>query len=153
MASPHAGLLATSRAFRSLKLPDLIAANLSLKERKRGFTEGQFIETVLLLQTLGGDCPNDVKLLAGDPCLERGLGFEIPKASALRSFLNRFHDEDVAALRPKREDQKSFILPDQAGLDLLESLHRLGAGQNETLLVFPFGPQGGHVLIVKAVEE
>ena len=43
--------------------------------------------------------------------------------------------------------------PDQAGLDLLESLHRLGAGQNETLLVFPFGPQGGHVLIVKAVEE
>ena len=111
MASPHAGLLATSRAFRSLKLPDLIAANLPLKERKGGFTEGQFIETVLLLQTLGGDCPDDVKLLAGDPCLERGLGFEIPKASALRSFLDRFHDEDVAALRPKREDQKSFILP------------------------------------------
>ena len=26
-ASPHAGLLATSRAFRSLKVPDLIAAN------------------------------------------------------------------------------------------------------------------------------
>ena len=111
MASPHAGLLATSRVFRSLKLPDLIAANLPLKERKRGFTEGQFIETVVLLQTVGGDCLDDIKLLAGDPCLERGLGFEIPKASALRSFLARFHDEDVAALRPKREDQKSFILP------------------------------------------
>ena len=111
MASPHAGLLATSRAFRSLKLPDLIAANLPLKERKRGFTEGQFVETVLLLQTVGGDCVEDVKLLAGDPCLQRGLGFEIPKASALRSFLDRFHDEDVAASRPKREEQKSFILP------------------------------------------
>lgn len=111
MASPHAGLLATSRAFRSLKLPDLIAANLPLKERQRGFTAGQFIETVVLLQTAGGDCPDDLKLLAGDDCLERGLGFEVPKASALRSFLNRFHDEDVAALRPKREEQKSFILP------------------------------------------
>ena len=110
-ASPHAGLLATSRALRSLKVPDLIAANLPLKQRQRGFSEGQFIETILLLQTLGGDCPEDVKLLVGDRCLERGLGFEIPKVSALRSFLERFHDEQMAALRPKREEQKSFILP------------------------------------------
>ena len=73
-----------------MKGPDLIAANLPLKERKRGFTEGQFIETVLLLQTLGGDCVDDVKLLAGDPCLERGLGFEIPKASALRSLITDY---------------------------------------------------------------
>jgi hypothetical protein len=110
-ASPHAGLLATSRAFRSLKVPDLIAANLPLKQRQRGFSEGQFIETVVLLQTVGGDCPEDVKLLVGDPCLERGLGFKIPKVSALRSFLDRFHDESLAAARPQREEQKSFILP------------------------------------------
>lgn len=110
-ASAHAGLLATSRAFRSLRVPDLIAANLPLKQRQRGFTEGQFIESLVLLQTVGGDCPDDVKLLVGDPCLERGLGFAIPKASALRSFLDRFHDEELAALRPKREAQKSFILP------------------------------------------
>jgi hypothetical protein len=111
MASSHAGLLATSRAFRSLKLPDLIAANLPLKERQRGFTEGQLIETLVLLQTVGGDCPEDIKILAGDVCLERGLGFAIPKVTALRSFLDRFHDESLAALRPTREQQKSFILP------------------------------------------
>lgn len=56
-ASPHAGLLATSRAFRSLRVPDLIAANLSLKQRQRGFTEGQFLETLVLLQTVGGIAP------------------------------------------------------------------------------------------------
>ena len=111
MTSSHAGLLATSRAFRSLKLPDLIAANLPLKERRRGFTEGQFIETLVLLQTAGGDCPEDIKILAGDACLERGLGFAVPKVSALRSFLDRFHDESLAALRPPREQQKSFIVP------------------------------------------
>jgi hypothetical protein len=111
MASSHAGLLATSRAFRSLKLPDLIAANLPLKERQRGFTEGQLIETLVLLQTAGGDCPEDIKILAGDVCLERGLGFALPKVTALRSFLDRFHDESLAALRPTREIQKSFILP------------------------------------------
>ncbi|MDR3377777.1 MAG: hypothetical protein P4M10_03765, partial [Verrucomicrobiae bacterium] len=42
--SPHAGALAISRAFRSLGLPQLIAANLTLRQRQRGFAEAQFIE-------------------------------------------------------------------------------------------------------------
>jgi hypothetical protein len=111
MASSHAGLLATSRAFRALKLPDLIAANLPLKERKRGFTESQILETLVLLQTAGGDCPEDIQILGGDRCLERGLGFVLPKVTALRSFLDRFHDESLVALRPARQEQKSFIVP------------------------------------------
>lgn len=111
MASSHAGLLATSRAFRALKLPDLIAANLPLKERKRGLNEAQILEALVLLQTAGGDCPEDIKILSGDRCLERGLGFSLPKVTALRSFLERFHDESLEAARPKREEQKSFILP------------------------------------------
>ncbi|MFO0007580.1 MAG: hypothetical protein ACK559_41345, partial [bacterium] len=98
MASSRAGLLATSRAFRSLKLPDLIEANLSLKLRNRGFSEAQFIESLLLLQTAGGDCPEDIQLLHSDSCLVRGLGFSLPKVSAIRSFLDRFHDHEVAAL-------------------------------------------------------
>jgi DDE family transposase len=111
MASSHAGLLATSRAFRALKLPDLVAANLPLKQRQRGLTEGQTLETLVLLQTAGGDCPEDIQILTGDPCLERGLGFALPKVTALRSFLERFHDESLEAARPKRDEQKSFILP------------------------------------------
>jgi len=111
MSSPHAGLLATSRAFRSLKLPGLITANLQLKERRRGCTEAESIEALVLLQTAGGDCPEDIQLLADDPCLERGLGFALPKVSAVRSFLERFHDEPLAQSRPPRAEQKSFILP------------------------------------------
>lgn len=110
-SSPHAGLLAVSRAFRSLGLPDLIAANLQLRKRKRGFAEAQMIESVILLQAIGGECPDDVRLLANDPCLERGLGYRPPKATAVRDFLELFHDEELEALRPAREVQKSFILP------------------------------------------
>ena len=44
--SPHAGLLSVSRAYRSLGLPDLIAANLSLRKRQRGFSEAQFVESI-----------------------------------------------------------------------------------------------------------
>lgn len=109
MASAHAGLLVTSRAFRSLRIEALLEANVQLKERQRGFSEGQFVETIVLLQTLGGDCPEDVKLLAEDRCLERGLGYAAPKARALRTFLERFHDPSPK--RPEREEQKSFIFP------------------------------------------
>ena len=122
MASPHAGLLATSRALRALNIPDLVAANLKLKKRDRGCSDGQYIESLILLQTAGADCPEDLSLLAGDDCLERGLGFALPKTGAVRSFLNRFHDEELAATRPARDVQKSFIMPSSQPVQGLQSV-------------------------------
>ena len=122
MASAHAGLLATSRAFRSLKIPDLVAANLKLKKRQRGCSDAQYIESIVLLQTAGGDCPEDMSLLVGDDCLERGLGFALPKTGAVRGFLNRFHDEDLELARPAREVQKSFIMPSSQPVQGLQSV-------------------------------
>ena len=122
MASPHAGLLAASRAARSLHLPGLVSANLQLKSRKRGFTEGQFVESILLLQIGGGDCPEDVSIFHDDLCLERGLGYALPKATAVREFLGRFHDESIASSRPARETQKSFILPSSSGVAGLQNV-------------------------------
>ena len=121
-SSPHAGALALSRVSRSLGLPDLIIANLSLRQRQRGFSEAQMIESINLLQAIGGDCPEDVKLIAHDPCLERGLGYRPPKATALRGFLERFHDEELEALRPPRSEQKSFILPSSGPVQGLQNV-------------------------------
>lgn len=122
MASAHAGLLAASRAIRSLKIPELVSANLQLKSRQRGFTEGQFVESILLLQIGGGDCPDDISIFSNDTCLERGLGYALPKATALREFLNRFHDESIESVRPARETQKSFILPCSSGVSGLQNV-------------------------------
>jgi len=52
MSSPHAGLLISSRVLRSLGLDGMVAANLQLKKRLRGFTEAQMIESLVLLQTV-----------------------------------------------------------------------------------------------------
>lgn len=124
-ASPHAGLLSVSRAYRSLGLPSLIEANLQLRKRNRGHSEGQMIESALLLQILGGECPEDIKLLASDSCLERGLGYCPPKATALREFLELFHDKELEKLRPAREQQKSFIFPSSQPI---QGLQRVLAG-------------------------
>jgi hypothetical protein len=121
-SSPHAGLRATSRAYRSLGVPDLMAGQLKLRKRQRGFTEGQMGESLILLQTLGGDCPEDIHLLANDPCLERGLGYAPPKVTAIREFLELFHDEEVVAKRPSRDVQKSFILPSTEPVGALQEV-------------------------------
>jgi hypothetical protein len=121
-ASPHAGALVISRALRSLKIPELTAANLQLKVRQRGYEEAQFIETVMLLQAIGGDCPEDLELLNQDPMLGRALGYQLPKVTAVRNFLERFHDQQLALQRPPRQEQKSFIVPASAGLEGLQDV-------------------------------
>jgi hypothetical protein len=138
MASPHAGLLATSRALRSLKIPGLVAANLKLKKRQRGCSDGQYVESLVLLQTVGGDCPEDMSLIAGDECLERGLGFALPKVGAVRGFLNRFHDEELELARPAREVRKSFIMPSSEPVQGLQSV--LAGGVRRTAQLY--GEQG-----------
>src|SRR5258708_7066315 len=84
--SPHVGALGVSRALRALGLPELIGANLTLRKRQRGFSEGQFIESICLLQAVGGQCPEDMRLLSGDECLERGVGYAFPKVTSVREL-------------------------------------------------------------------
>ena len=93
-----------------------------LKQRQRGFDEAQYLEAIVLLQTAGGDCPEDMQLLGNDSCLERGLGFALPKVSAVRGFLERFHDEDLEQSRPPRAVQKSFIVPSSAPVEGLQAV-------------------------------
>ena len=121
-SSAHAGALATSRVFRSLGLPALIDSHLNLRKRRRGFTEAQLIESIVLLQTIGGDCPEDVNLFRGDLCLQRGLGYQPPKPTAVREFLELFHDPLLEEQRPPRAEQLSFIMPSSEALQAFEQV-------------------------------
>ena len=125
-STAHAGLLASSRAFRSLGYPQLSEDHLKLHKRQRGFSESQMIESIVLLQTLGGDCPEDIGLLAGDGCLQRGLGYPPPKVTAVREFLESFHDQGLEGLRPPRQEQRSFIFPSSGNLQGLQQVQTGG---------------------------
>ena len=72
--------------------------------------------------TIGGDCPDDIGLLADDGCLERGLGYRAPKATAVRYFLEQFHDQDLEDQRPPPESQLSFIVPSSSGVQGLQEV-------------------------------
>lgn len=107
--SPHAGLLSVSRTARALHLPGLIAANLAIKQRDRGLSEGQYIESILLSLVAGGEGYCDLAVLAADPLLEKGLGYAPAQPDAARKFVEAFHDPDWDANRPPREQQKTFL--------------------------------------------
>ena len=123
-SSSHAGLLAVSRAYRALNVSGLMEANVKVKLRQRGFTEAQLGETLVLLNAAGGDSYADVELLQADRCLAQGLGYHLPKATAVREFCEAFHDEEKVT-RPADYKQLAFIPEDSARL---EGLTRVMAG-------------------------
>ena len=131
--SAHAGVLAASRAFRSLGFPQFIDSFLSLYQRRRGLTEAQMIESVVLLQTLGGECPDDIRLLAEDQCLQRGLGYQPPKVTAVREFLELFCDESLEQSRPSRQEQLSFIMPESEPIRRFQQVQAAGVQRIATV--------------------
>ena len=48
------------------------------------------------------------------------------KATAVREFLELFHDEELEALRPPRESQRSFIFPNSSALEALQQVQAGG---------------------------
>src|ERR1039458_5651103 len=59
-----------------------------------------------------------------EPAGQRLAGSAPPKATAGRGFLERFHDQKLETLRPKREVQKSFIFPSSQPVSALQEVLR-----------------------------
>jgi hypothetical protein len=123
-ATALAGLFAFSRALRSMHLPGLVEANLAVKERRRGQAAAEYVEAIILLQLAGGTCPEDMVRLCEDSGLKRGIGFSFPTPSAVRKFLERFHEEDLARLRPARGKKRSFIMPSSDAVTALQQVQK-----------------------------
>lgn len=92
-----AGLPLVIETFRALGLGKKTNRLVHVRERKRGFTEAEMVETITALMAAGGDCVDDVRMLASDPGLLRLWRLKrIPSASAVRRFLDGFHDDAMA---------------------------------------------------------
>jgi len=90
----YAGLPLFVRALRSFNVPGSVQQHLHLKQRQRGFDEATYVESLLVLNALGGDCLEDFDRLREDAGLAQMLGHQLPSPEAARSFLYCFHDEE-----------------------------------------------------------
>ncbi len=119
LLTAQAGLAAFSRAFRSLGAPKLCDEFVRIKERSRGFTVGQQVESLVLLHAAGGDCMQDVEALRQDSGVTKMLGYAAPSERCVADFLESFHDpENVAQARAEaqRQEHLSFIPEETAAL-------------------------------------
>lgn len=116
------GLPLVAEAFRGLGLDTASRQHLALKQRQRGFTEAQMVESFLLMLVGGGECLDDFTRMGEDTGLPHLLGYKVPSPDAARRFLYEFHDEAIMAKRPL--DTKAWIPPESRPLQGLGQVNR-----------------------------
>ncbi len=104
--TPHAGVGLLIELGRRSGVMAGAERSLPKRTSSKGMGEGQWVESFVLLSALGGDCVDDFDGLRRDYGLAALLGYHLPAASTARQWLDRFHDPEVIAERPR---QGSFI--------------------------------------------
>lgn len=67
------GMLLFLDLMQKMNFPQIVKKNLRAKEGKQGWSDDQFLKSLLLLNFCGGDCVNDVKQLESDAGLRLAL--------------------------------------------------------------------------------
>lgn len=94
LVTAHAGVPLVIELFRRMGAAQVIDDAVRLKQRQRGLTAAQLVETLITLWVAGGDRCQDLQPLRADAALATLLGFELPAATTMRDFLEGFHVEE-----------------------------------------------------------
>jgi len=116
----YSGLALVVETCEALGLARLVEQHVGIKQRQRGYSESQYVQSVVALMAAGGDCLEDIERLRSDAGLKLLVG-ELPSAEAVRFFLYGFNDEK---LLEGRSEQGAFIAPDTAPLAGLWEVQR-----------------------------
>ena len=87
----RAGLTLVRETMLALGMPQLCKAHLRIQERPGKHADFDKLADLVLMLAAGGECIDDVRLLAADSGLCRLLGRRPASAETLRDFLYRFH--------------------------------------------------------------
>ncbi len=108
------GIPLVVQAFRSLALPQSVKEHVRVKERERGYDEATFVESFVILNAAGGECPEDFKRLRQDPGLAELVGHELPSPAAALQFLYGFHEpEKIESAKQRRLPQQIAFIPEE----------------------------------------
>jgi Transposase DDE domain group 1 len=92
----HAGAVLFKDFIARLGVAETYDAEVSVKQRERGYPESQFILAACCSLILGGECVDDLKVLRGAPGTKALLEVdEVPSPQAMGEFLKRFGIGDI----------------------------------------------------------
>ena len=119
----YGGLPIVLETMRSLGVSAAIGKHVSFGKRDRVHDETSIAESLALLMAAGGDCLDDMRVLAEDTALVKLLGRALPSPETARRFLNGFHDDALIAARDEAA-QLSFVPEESAPLKGLAMANR-----------------------------
>ena len=79
----YSGLPLVLETCEALGLARLVEQHVCIKRRQRGFSESQYVQSIIALMAAGGDCLEDIERLRADAGLKLLVG-ELPSAEAVR---------------------------------------------------------------------
>ena len=98
--TPWAGMALLVELYRKAGVGAAAERALPRKKSSKGLSEGQMVESFILLSALGGDCIDDMAQLREDKGLEAMLGYRPPAPETARQWLDKFHDEKLMVDKP-----------------------------------------------------
>lgn len=95
LVTAHAGVPLLVELFRFSGAAEIAEERLPKKERRRGLTSSEMVESLLALWAAGGERCEDMEHLRKDEALEKMIGHGFPSPQTARDFLEGFHEEDL----------------------------------------------------------
>jgi hypothetical protein len=132
LITAHAGVPLVIEVFRRVGAAQVLNDAVRIKQRQRGLTPAQLVETLIALWVAGGDRCQDLQMLRADVALAMLLGYKLPAATTMRDFLESFHVEEPPLWRA---GEKAAIPEESAPLGGLGAANRriLAAVQQHAL--------------------
>jgi len=93
LVTGRAGVPLVIELFRQLGVAQAIDAEVAVKQRQRGLSPSQLVESLIALWVSGGDRCQDLTALREDQALATLLGHPLPAVTTMRDFLEAFHVE------------------------------------------------------------
>ena len=110
-----AGLPLVAETFRGLGVKRDCEWRLGRKQRNRGLSDGEMVESFMLLLASGGECLDDFEVMRADRGLARLVGHEFPAPSTAWEFLRSFEQKHQPAGPAEAVLPAAAAVPAQAG--------------------------------------
>jgi len=154
----HAGVVLIHELAQQLGVEQIIDDELEVKERERGYTEGQAIGALVYNLLLGGECLSDLEVLRGDPGTQELLAQEaILAPRTAGELLRKFDLGDIRDLQRVNLRLQQRVRAQQTSttctLDLDSSIYEQASTHKQGSTKAYNGEIGYHPLLAFWAEE
>ena len=154
----HAGVALVHELATRLGVEQIVDEELQVKQRERGYTEGQAIGALVHNLLLGGECLSDLEVLRGDPGTQELLAQDALLAPrTAREFLQKFDLGDIRDLQRVNLRLQQRVRPQQPSatctIDLDSSIYEQASSRKQGSDKAYNGEIGYHPLLAFWAEE